>query len=91
MQELGQIIQNILKDRGWEKAVDINRAIVAWSEIVGQKVALNCKAVEIKNNILYVHAKNAAWKSEVSFLKNEILSTLNENIKSTQLKDIRFL
>lgn len=91
MQELGQIIRKVLKDRGWENAVDLNRAIAVWAEVVGDRVARNCRAVEIKKNILYVRAKNAAWKSEVSFLKDEILSALNENIKSTQLKDIRFL
>ncbi len=89
MPSLGQAISNVLKESGWEEPVERHRALILWDQVVGPQLARHCKAVEIKGETLYVSAANPAWRSEISFQKDDILQAINKNLKTHFLKDIR--
>lgn len=91
MPSLGQAISAVLKETGWEEPVERHRALILWDKVVGPSLARHCKAVEIKGETLYVSTANSAWRSEISFQKNEILHAINKELKTHFLKDLRFL
>ena len=82
---------HVVSERGWQKPLRLQMAVALWDNIVGRSVALNCRAVEVQGDTLLVTAKNAAWRSEISFRKDDIMAELNKQIHPFQIKDIRFL
>lgn len=87
---LGQAISEVVKESGWEEPLERHRALIVWEQVVGPYLASHCHAVEIRGETLYVSVANPAWRSEVSFLKNDILQGINQNLKTHLIKDIRF-
>ena len=90
MPSLGQVISEALKESGWEEPVERHQAMLIWDKVVGRHFARHCHAVEIKGETLYVSVTNPAWRSEISFQKNDILQAINKNLKTHFIKDIRF-
>ena len=90
MPSLGQAISEVLKESGWEEPVERHRAMLLWDRVVGPYLARHCHAVEIRDETLYVSVANPAWRSEISFQKNDILQAINKNLKTHFIKDIRF-
>lgn len=82
---------HVVSDRGWQKPLQLQMAVALWDNVVGPSVARNCRAIEVQGETLVVKAKNAAWRSEVSFRKDDIMAELNKQIHPLQIKDIRFL
>ena len=91
MASLGDILAHVVSERGWQKPLQMQMAVALWDNIVGPSVALNCRAVEVQGETLVVAAKNAAWRSEISFRKDDIMAELNKQLHPLQIKDIRFL
>ena len=62
-----------------------------WDEIVGENISKVTKIDKIKNNILYIKTKNSAWRSELSFQKEDLKSKLFVKLPKMKIKEIRFI
>lgn len=91
MARLGDLITNVVEERGWEKPLKQQSALALWDQVVGPSLAQKCKAVEVTGDTLIIKAKGSAWRSEISFRKDEILADLNKHLAPYQIKDIRFI
>ncbi|MEE9464164.1 MAG: DUF721 domain-containing protein [Candidatus Neomarinimicrobiota bacterium] len=89
MPSLATAIASALKENGWENVVEQHKVFTYWEEIVGETIAANSYPVEMKGSVLIVKVKNAAWRSELSFQRDEILASLNQRSKSIRIKDIK--
>ncbi len=87
---LGDAITGLLKEYGLYEAAQLHRAVLLWKNAVGSPVARNCPAVAVDGSTLLVRAKNAAWRSEISFQKDDILKDINARLESGRITDIRF-
>ena len=66
-------------------------AVEQWGEIVGEKIAIETKALKIDGDVLVVKVFKAAWRQQLIFLKDELLSKLETELGDERVKDIRFL
>ena len=73
-----------------EKIEDISIHSV-WDEIVGEDISKVTKIDKIKNNILYIKTKNSAWRSELSFQKEDLKSKIFVKLPKMKIKEIRFI
>ncbi len=89
MPRLAVAIAQALKERGWAGPVEQHKSFQLWEEIVGPAIAANSRPIDIKDNVLVVQAKSAAWRSEIVFQKDEILAALNRRLKGNHLKDLK--
>jgi len=89
MPSLATALASALKENGWENVVEQHKVFEYWEEIVGKAVAANSQPVEMQGDILIVKAKNAAWRNELSFQRDDILAALNKRLKSMRIKDIK--
>lgn len=88
MQSLGATIRKLIKEYGLEGTIQAGAALNVWNDVVGPRLAKNCTAVRIRGKTLYVKAKNAAWRNEVSLQKETILEEMNRQIGTNLLEDI---
>ncbi len=91
MQSLKQVLNIYLHKTGLAKGVTQNTAIHIWPDVVGKAVAENTKAESVEHGVLMVRTTTPAWRQELQFQKQEILSKINKNIGKNTIKDIRFL
>jgi predicted nucleic acid-binding Zn ribbon protein len=88
MPSLGTSIKKLLREYGLEKPILEGSAINSWSEVVGESLAKNSRAVRIKGRTLYIKAKNAAWRNEIALQKDAILEEINNRTSNITLEDI---
>ncbi len=56
------------------------KAFLLWNRVVGKEIKKHTKPYNIENGILVVLVDNSAWMNELTYLKNEIIKKLNEQI-----------
>lgn len=89
MPRLAVAIAQALKEKGWVGLIEQHQSFQLWEEIVGPAIAANSRPIEIRDDVLIVQAKSAAWRSEIAFQKDEILAALNRRLKGNHLKDLK--
>lgn len=90
MEKIGTILQNTIKRSRLEKRLTEVRIFVDYDEIVGDKISRISKPTFIQNNTLFIGVKNHIWLHQLYFLKSEIISKINSNLKRNFIKDIKF-
>ena len=63
----------------------------SWQKIVGDKIAEATDVKSIRNNILYVGTKSPAWRTELTFQRQEILKKIKKELPQINFKEIRFI
>lgn len=89
-ENISQIVWNVLRSRGYEKAVREQMVVQSWGEIVGERIASEARAVAVENGAVFVHVPSAAWRNELTFLKADLLKKIHDFIGKPVVQDIIF-
>jgi len=87
---LGNVFTQLFKDLGIDKAIQQNMAVSRWSEIVGDRISQISKAEKIEQGVLYVQVNSPVWRSELVFMKSNLINSMNEALAKNVVKDIKF-
>ena len=90
-ENLGGILQNLLKNLGLEKRINEQKVILNWGKIVGDRIAEKSKAFKIEKKKLFVKVDSSSWRNELFYLKKEIIDKLKQSVEHEVIKDIIFL
>ena len=90
-QDLPSVLQNILKKYELTEAVKSEQLITQWESLVGEKIAKQCKPIELNDGELIIKAKNNIWKQELAQRRDDLLNLLNGRIKSSLVKKIKII
>ncbi len=60
-----------------------------WPKVVGPEIAARTEADGFSRGVLRVKASSAAWQNELTFLKEDIRTRLNQILGSQVVSDIR--
>lgn len=89
LSSLKETLPEVLKKLGlWEKLAE-KEIIFKWNKIVGENFPSVVKPIDIKNNILYLQVPSSEWKTELNYLKDELINKINEKIGIKIVKDIK--
>jgi predicted nucleic acid-binding Zn ribbon protein len=86
---VGDALNKMLKSLGLDKYAKQAEAAQVWPEVVGERIAEVTQVVTVENGVMRVSVRDSLWIQELSFLKNEIISRLNERLGDEIIKDIR--
>lgn len=87
-EKLSEILSGMEAEVG--RTIKTCKLLSLWNRVVGERVGKQTEANKIKNRVLYVSTKTAAWAQELSFLKKEIIEKFNEEAGEEAIRDIRF-
>ncbi|MEO0088025.1 MAG: DUF721 domain-containing protein [candidate division WOR-3 bacterium] len=88
---LKEILPEVLRKLGlWEKLIE-KEVVFKWKEIVGENFYPRIKPIDVKDNILYLQTPSAEWKTELNYLKEELINKINEKMGFKIIKDIKIL
>jgi predicted nucleic acid-binding Zn ribbon protein len=89
-QRLGALLQSVIADLGIERRIDEARVVEMWAAIAGPQVNAVTQSVWMKGDRLYVRVTSAAWRNELYLRRSAWLRRLNDELKTSPVREIVF-
>lgn len=86
---LGDQLDKLLLDRGWQVDVAAGSVMGRWSEIVGAEVAAHAKPVSFEDGVLTVRAESTAWATQLRLLTSTLLGRMEQAVGADVVEEIR--
>lgn len=90
LKEIGQLIDELVKSRKWEKNFALEKLKQDWAQIVGRNIANHTAPKFIKAKRLFIEVDSPIWSTQLNYLKNQVMDTINGYYKETMVKEIFF-
>jgi len=87
---LKEVMGGLIKRLGLDEELRAWQAVLKWKEIVGEKVVKYAKAVEVKDGVLYISCPNPTWRTQLTLMREEIISKANELLGKRLIREIKF-
>jgi predicted nucleic acid-binding Zn ribbon protein len=85
---LGEMIKAFYHDNHRDSALDEQKILDSWNDIVGDFIAAHTLKKTIKNGIFYVKVDADSLRNELIYSKSMLLKKLNSKAEDEILKDI---
>ena len=87
---LAAALPGLIRDKGWEKQLDLYSLFGEWEKIVGKETALHAWPLKIVRGVFWVEVDNSSWMHQLQYEKLRMLEGLNAALQLSRLKDIKF-
>ncbi|WP_022881898.1 DUF721 domain-containing protein [Gryllotalpicola ginsengisoli] len=87
---LGQVMDALTTELGWDSELDKAELIGAWSELVGETTAAKSEPIGIEEGVLTVRCASTAWATQLRLMRNELLKAIAERYPRAGIQSIRF-
>lgn len=77
-QPLGQAVDRLVADRGWQSQAAVGGVMARWDTVVGAEVAAHCTPESYDETVLTVRADSTAWATQVRLLSPHLVQRLND-------------
>lgn len=86
---LGEVLRQLLGDRGMRRGVALGRLTREWERVVGPKLAAETAPVGLDDGGLVVAATSSAWAAQLQFLSREVGRRANEVLGRDEVRGVR--
>ncbi len=86
---LGDQMDRLLVDRGWNVDVAVGSVMGRWPAIVGADVAEHCAPVSFGDGVLTVRADSTAWATQLRLMSSSILGRLETEVGKDAVVELR--
>lgn len=90
-QKVANILPKALEKLGLSKGIEQHRALILWDQVVGKEIASHTKPGWVRYGILWVIVDDSIWHQELEFLRSQIVDRINEHLKHTKIRGIKFI
>ena len=87
---IGNIVADLLSQRGLGRPQAVTEIEKIWSEVVGDAISPMTRCGKINRQQLNVIVTNSTVMQELVFRKQEIVEAFNKKVEGNLIKDIRF-
>ena len=87
---VGGVLGRVLDDLGLRREMTGWRAVEAWPELVGARVARHTHAVAFRDGTLLVEVEGSAWMQELTYLKRDLVRRIQQTLGGEDVRDVRF-
>jgi hypothetical protein len=77
MEEIKNIVERLIKKTGFSEDMVIEKIHDNWSRIAGQKLCSKTEPFKYNDGKLFVYADNSTVKSELGYIRREIIKKAN--------------
>lgn len=86
---IGDQVDRIMGDRGWQVDVAAGSVMGRWPEIVGPQVAEHCEPVSFEAGVLSVRADSTAWATQIRLLSSSLLGRIGDAVGPDVVHELR--
>lgn len=87
---IGEIVQDYLKKKNLDVALDEHRASALWPQIVGQGINRYTVSRWVKDGVMHVQLSSAPLRNELMLNRSRVIATINEALGREVIRDIVF-
>ena len=88
-ENLRDLLDEVAKSRDFKPKLIEQKVFVLWHEHFGKSIGADTLPVSLSNGVLKIYTGHSACVSEISFLKQKIITDLNAELGEPILRDIR--
>jgi predicted nucleic acid-binding Zn ribbon protein len=85
---LGEQLDRLLADRGWQVDVAVGSVLGRWPQIVGPEIAEHVEPVAFENGVLTVRAASTAWATQMRLLTSVLLGRLEQEVGAGTVTEV---
>jgi len=86
----GTTLKKLLKDLGVDFVLKRHHLWACWEKVVGEKIAAHTHPDFLSGKSLFIIVDHPTWMHQLNFLKEELLSNINRELKTQPITEIRF-
>lgn len=86
---LGDQLERLMSDRGWQVDIAAGSVMGRWPEIVGPDVAAHVLPVSFEAGLLTVRADSTAWASQMRLLASTLLARIDEEVGAGTVTELK--
>jgi hypothetical protein len=90
LQGLGELLPQLSKQKGWQVQLDLHTIFMHWEELLESEITEHCQPLKIVRKELWIEVENSAWLQQFQYQSVLILKTLNNSLRMSKLKGLRF-
>ncbi len=90
VEQIGDVVSLFLRAQGLETPLNEARAVNAWPEIVGERVARATQNIRIYNQVLFVEVQSPALRNNLFMQRRQLVEKINAYVKADVITDIMF-
>ena len=88
---IGDVVDGLLREEVFSRGMPIAELAMAWSRIVGPRLAAETAPASLEGGVLTVSATNGPWGAQARFLHEEIRARANEALGSRAVTSVRVI
>ena len=73
---IGSAVDDLVRDRQWEKTLRSAGILSRWDRIVGPEIAAHCRPVRLEAGRLSCVAESTAWATQIRMLSSSLLERI---------------
>ena len=89
-ENVGTVIQQILRQQGFETPLNQHRLISSWPEVMGEGINRYTRDIYIQNQTLHVRLSSSIVRNELMMQRQTLVDKLNNAVGSQVITDIMF-
>jgi predicted nucleic acid-binding Zn ribbon protein len=89
-EDIGSIIEGIIKDTDIKKRLNESRIFTDWKEIVGSEISKKTRPERISTGTLYLSVTTSIWANELSLMSDMLIEKINSYVGEEVVRKIRF-
>src|SRR5699024_3388390 len=86
---IGDQVERLVDNRGWQVDVAAGSVMGRWDEIVGRDVAEHCQPVTFEDGVLSVRADSTAWATQIRLLSSSLLGRIGAAVGPDVVHELR--
>lgn len=86
---LGNLVQGLVQDRGWQQTAASAGVVGRWDQIVGAEIAAHCRPESLRDGELVLVAESTAWATQLRLLSGRIRGRLATEVGPDVVRTIR--
>jgi len=87
---VGEVLERVFKKIGIEQKIKELKVLNSWREVAGERIYKHARPFCIKKGTLFVKVDNSGWLTQLTYLKEKIISEFNKREGKEIVKDIYF-
>lgn len=89
-QRLGAVLAELVERYGYRERLDAARAVEAWPGVAGPAIAAVTEQVWMRDGVLHVKVRSAAWRHQLGFQRAAWRDRMNEHLGREVVDEVVF-
>lgn len=89
MKRVGDLLRQLLEERGWASGDPYSPLFAGWPGVVGEELASHCSLVEVEDGVLVVEVDHPGWLQMVSMRRQAVLEAARRAAPGARITGLR--